>query len=189
MKRILAIATLSTALLAPQAASAKIVELGATIPKAAVSCPENCQAVGRVTGYQGRGGTVAKPFVIPRKGKIIAFTVRLGKPDANQVKFFNDLYGNDPQVQLSILRRGDKQEAVPGPPPAGAEPDLQGLPVLRLRAHLHAGQAAGGARQVHRRADGAHLGARVRGRPPAQSLVAFVPYQGQVRQREPDGAR
>ena len=111
MKRILAIATLSTALLAPQAASAKIVELGGAIPKAAVSCPENCQAVGRVTGYQGRGGTVAKPFVIPRKGKIIAFTVRLGKPDANQVKFFNDLYGNDPQVQLSILRRGDKQEA------------------------------------------------------------------------------
>jgi hypothetical protein len=109
MKRILAIATLTTALLAPQAASAKIVELGGSIPKAAVSCPENCQAVGRVTGYQGRGGTVSKPYVIPRKGKIIAFTVRLGKPDANQVKFFNDLYGNDPQVQLSILRRGDKR--------------------------------------------------------------------------------
>jgi len=109
MKRILAIATLTTALLAPQAASARIVELGGAIPKAAVSCPENCQAVGRVTGYQGRGATVAKPFVIPRKGKVIAFTVRLGKPDANQVKFFNDLYGNDPQVQLSILRRGKKR--------------------------------------------------------------------------------
>ena len=110
MKRILAITTLTTALLAPQAASAKIVELGGAIPKAAVSCPENCQAVGRVTGYQGRGATVAKPFVIPRKGKVIAFTVRLGKPDANQVKFFNDLYGNDPQVQLSILRRSDKRK-------------------------------------------------------------------------------
>ena len=106
MKRILAIATLTTALLAPQAASAKIVELGSKIPQAKVSCPENCQAVGRVTGYQGRGATVAKPYVIPRKGKIIAFTVRLGKPDANQVKFFNDLYGNDPQVQLSVLKRG-----------------------------------------------------------------------------------
>ncbi len=109
MKRLLATATLTTALLAPQAASAKIVELGSKIPKAAVSCPENCQAVGRVTGYQGRGGTVAKPFVIPRKGKVIAFTVRLGKPDANQVKFFDDLYGSNPQVQLSILRRGKKR--------------------------------------------------------------------------------
>ena len=35
--------------------------------------------------------------------------MRLGKPDANQVKFFNDLYGSDPQVQLSILRRGKKR--------------------------------------------------------------------------------
>ena len=110
MKRILAITTLTTALMAPQAASAKIVELGGAIPKAAVSCPQNCQAVGRVTGYQGRGATVAKPYVIPRKGKIIAFTVRLGKPDANQVKFFNDLYGDDPQVQISILKRGTRKK-------------------------------------------------------------------------------
>ena len=109
MKRILAIATLSTALLAPQAASAKIVELGAAIPKAAISCPENCQAVGRVTGYQGRGGPVAKPFVIPRSGKIIAFTIRLGNPDATQERFFEDLYGGPPQVRLSILRRGEKR--------------------------------------------------------------------------------
>lgn len=110
MKRLLVIATLSTALLAPQAASAKIVELGGKIPKAQVSCPSNCQAVGRVTGYQGRGGDSKKPFVIPRAGKIIAFTVRLGNPDANQQKFFNDLYGGPPKVQLSILRRGDKRK-------------------------------------------------------------------------------
>lgn len=109
MKRFLAIASLSTALLAPQAAEAKIVELGGKIPVSKVSCPENCQAVGRVTGYQGRGGPVAKPFVIPRSGKIIAFTVRLGAPDANQQQFFNDLYGGPPKVQLSILRRGEKR--------------------------------------------------------------------------------
>jgi hypothetical protein len=109
MKRLLAIATLCSALLAPQAADAKIVELGGKIPPSKVSCPENCQAVGRVTGYQGRGGSVAKPFVIPRSGKVIAFTVRLGSPDANQQQFFNDLYGGPPKVQLSILRRGEKK--------------------------------------------------------------------------------
>ncbi|MGI8749651.1 MAG: hypothetical protein ACR2J6_03745 [Thermoleophilaceae bacterium] len=109
MKRLLAIASLSTALLAPQAAEAKIVELGGKVAPSKVSCPENCQAVGRVTGYQGRGGDVAKPFVIPRSGKVIAFTVRLGAPDANQQRFFNDLYGGPPKVQLSILRRGDKK--------------------------------------------------------------------------------
>lgn len=112
MKRLLALATLTTALLAPQAASAKVVELGGTIPKSQVSCPANCQAVGRVTGYQGRGDTVKKPFVIPRAGKIIAFTVRLGSPDANQQQFFNNLYGGPPQVQLSILRRGTKRRSL-----------------------------------------------------------------------------
>lgn len=109
MKRLLAITTLLTALLAPQAASAKIVELGNKVPQAKVSCPENCQAVGRVTGYQGRGGVSLKPFVTPRAGKIIAFTVRLGAPDANQQKFFNDLYGGPPKIQLSILRRSDNK--------------------------------------------------------------------------------
>jgi hypothetical protein len=111
MKRLLATAALcSAALLAPQAAQAKIVELGGKIPASKVSCPDNCQAVGRVTGYQGRGDTVAKPFVTPHTGKIIAFTVRLGAPDANQQQFFNDLYGGPPKVQLSILSRSTKRK-------------------------------------------------------------------------------
>ena len=108
MKRLLATAILSTALLAPQAADAKLVELGGKIPQSKVSCPDACQAVGRVTGYQGRGGTVATPFVIPRQGKIISFTLRLGNPDANQQQFFNDLYGSPPKVRLSILERQKK---------------------------------------------------------------------------------
>jgi hypothetical protein len=110
MKRLLAIATLLSALLVPQAADAKLVELGGKVPPSKVSCPENCQAVGRVTGYQGRGGDAAQPFVIPRQGKIVAFTVRLGNPDANQQQFFNDLYGSPPKVQLSILRRSTKKK-------------------------------------------------------------------------------
>ncbi len=93
-------------MLVPSAASAKLVELGGKIPTAKVSCPVNCQAVGRVTGYQGRGGLVRDPFVIPRAGKIVAFTIRLGEPDANQRQFFEDLYGGPSQVRLSILRRG-----------------------------------------------------------------------------------
>jgi hypothetical protein len=108
MKRLLAIATLCSALLVPQAADAKIVELGAKVPTSKVSCPDNCQAVGRVTGYQGRGGNIATPFLIPRQGKITAFTVRLGKPDANQQQFFNDLYGSPPKVAISVLQRQKK---------------------------------------------------------------------------------
>lgn len=105
-KRLLTIGIAAAAMAVPQAASAKVVELGGKIPKAQVSCPTNCQAIGRVTGYQGRAGAIRDPFLIPRAGRIVAFTIRLGQPDANQRQFFQDLYGGDPQVRLSILRQG-----------------------------------------------------------------------------------
>lgn len=106
MRRLLVGGAAAAALVAPQAAAAKVVELGSKIPRAQVSCPENCQAIGRVTGYQGRAATVRDPFLIPRAGKIVAFTIRLGEPDTNQQRFFEDLYGGPPQVRLSILRQG-----------------------------------------------------------------------------------
>ncbi len=106
MRRLLTIGAAALAVAMPQAASAKVVELGGKIPRAQVSCPANCQAIGRVTGYQGRAGAVRNPFVIPRAGRIVAFTIRLGQPDANQQQFFQDLYGGPPQVRLSILRQG-----------------------------------------------------------------------------------
>jgi hypothetical protein len=96
---------------APTAHASKIVELGATIPKAAVSCPANCQALSRVTGYQLRAGAIKNPFVVPRAGKIIAFTVRLGQPTAEQTRFFEDeLNFGQPKVQLSILRKGKRKK-------------------------------------------------------------------------------
>lgn len=106
MKRLLPVGLAAAFLVSAPAASAKIVELGSKIPAAQVSCPVNCQAIGRVTGYQGRAGLVRDPFVIPRAGKIVAFTIRLGEPDANQQQFFQDLYGGPPQVRLSVLRQG-----------------------------------------------------------------------------------
>lgn len=99
-------ATALAALVAPGAASAKIVELGKSIQRAQVSCPTNCQAVGRVTGYQSRGGPVRDSYRIPRRGKIVAFTVRLGSPTAAQRNFFEGLYPGEPAVRLSVLRPG-----------------------------------------------------------------------------------
>ena len=103
---------LAAALVVPQAASARVIELGSDIPPTAVSCPANCQAIGRVTGYQGRGGAKRTPFVIPRAGTVLAFTIRLGSPDATQERFFEDLYGGPPQVRLSILRQGRTKKKV-----------------------------------------------------------------------------
>jgi hypothetical protein len=84
-------------------------ELGSGAPAAAVSCPTNCQAIGRVTGYMGRSGTLRNPFRIPRKGKIVAWTITLGEPDANQIQFFTDLYGGRPQARISIVRPGKRR--------------------------------------------------------------------------------
>ena len=68
MKRLLITGTVLSALALPQAASAKVVELGsARSPRATVSCPgtARCTALTRVTGYQGRGGTVSEPLRDP----------------------------------------------------------------------------------------------------------------------------
>ena len=57
-----------------------------------------------------RSGKGTNPFQVPRSGKIVAFTVSLGKPDAMQVRSFNSTYGGPPQVRISVLRRGDKRK-------------------------------------------------------------------------------
>jgi hypothetical protein len=107
MRRALLATSAFAALALAPSAEAKITELGADAlpvdPKA--SCPDNCQAIGRVSGYMGRSGKARDPFKVPRDGKILAFTVTLGKPDASQVKFFTDLYGGPPQVRISVVRR------------------------------------------------------------------------------------
>jgi hypothetical protein len=114
MRRLLTVgpAALATAfaMATPQAASAKVVELGGKIPPNQVSCPASCQAITRVTAYQTRAGDIRNPFVIPRAGRLVAFTVRLGVPTPQQVTFFQEESGfGEPRVQLSVLRRGTRR--------------------------------------------------------------------------------
>ena len=111
MKRDL-IPALAAALLAlPAGAQAKVIELGAGgSPPAASNCPNDpCVAAYQVTAYQGRAGSLKNPFVVPRAGKIVAFSVTLGKLTDTQIEFFDGRFGDDPQVQLSILRRSTKK--------------------------------------------------------------------------------
>ncbi|HLM09794.1 MAG TPA: hypothetical protein VK307_08795 [Thermoleophilaceae bacterium] len=93
--------------LAP-AASARIVELGATTAPVQPTCPaERCPALVRMTGYQGRAaGGRKNPYYIRRDGYLTAFTVNLGTPTAEQLEFFNGTFGNPAAVRLSVLRRG-----------------------------------------------------------------------------------
>ncbi|HEX2071685.1 MAG TPA: hypothetical protein VHF90_08590 [Thermoleophilaceae bacterium] len=112
MKRYLlpALVAAAFALLA-SGAQARVIELGAGgSPPAASNCPNDpCVAAYQVTAYQGRSGSLRNPFVVPRAGKIVAFTVTLGKLTDTQIEFFNGRFGDDPQVQLSILRRSTRK--------------------------------------------------------------------------------
>lgn len=89
-------------------AHARVIELGETESTPPASCPDDCQAVGRVTGYQLRGGGVRSPFKVRQRGKIVAFSITLGDPREDQIDFFDDLFGGPASVRLVVLRPGSK---------------------------------------------------------------------------------
>jgi hypothetical protein len=68
------------------------------------TCPTNCQAIVQATGYQVEIGSHKHPFKARRDGKIVAFTIRLGKPDPDQLRFFQNTFGGRSQVRLAVLR-------------------------------------------------------------------------------------
>jgi hypothetical protein len=110
VKRIRTALVPALALLAMGAASAQassVREVGdyKEVPLPQAGCPLACQAVGHVTGYQVQIGTHKNPYVIHRDGYIVAFTIRLGKPDATQTQFFTNLFGGKPQARLTLMKK------------------------------------------------------------------------------------
>jgi hypothetical protein len=109
VRRIIPALAALIALAAAAPAGASIKELGLSSPFPAASCPQDCQAIGQVTGYQVQTGAAKNPVQITKPGKIVAFTIALGKPDKQQTQFFNNLFGNEPQARLSILNLGHRK--------------------------------------------------------------------------------
>lgn len=86
-------------------ASAKIVEVGRT--DATPTCPTApCLAVSRTTGYQIKVADQRGSFVVPEDGKIVAWSIGLGKPTLEQIKYFNENLGGAPAARLTVLRQG-----------------------------------------------------------------------------------
>jgi hypothetical protein len=105
MKARFATATVAlVALLAPASASAQIDHYGITDPFPAATCPDNCQAIGQVTGFQVQNATRRHPLRATGRGKVVAFSITLGQPNEEQATFFNRLFGGDPSVRVSVLR-------------------------------------------------------------------------------------
>jgi hypothetical protein len=94
-----------SALAAPQ-----VTVLGAAAP-ATPACPTSCQAVARTTGFQTRIGAGMNPFLVPYRGRIVAWSIKLGAPSTkvnpntneSDVGYFNRIFGES-QARLSVLK-------------------------------------------------------------------------------------
>src|SRR3954464_10429499 len=102
----LALAALAVLALASLASASSVREIGVDNAEklGKPGCPQNCEAMGQVTGFQTRVGKKKDPYVIKRKGKIVAWTIALAKPNKAQMKFFTDLYRATPKARLSVIR-------------------------------------------------------------------------------------
>jgi hypothetical protein len=107
-----AAATLAAATLVgcalPGVAAAKRVEIGAFADDVRGSCPDNCQAVTRSTGYQAKVGPDRELYRAPADGRIVAWSIGLGKPGPKQTAFFEERYGGAAQAAVVVLDSGKK---------------------------------------------------------------------------------
>ncbi len=96
-----------TALAVPAAALGTLTEVGQLTdpPMPKPACPERpCLAISKTSGYQAKVETTRSVHVIPRDGRIVAWTVSLGKPGKDQTKFFDENLGGQSEAQITILR-------------------------------------------------------------------------------------
>ncbi len=102
-------ATLVVALGTGRAGAApKVTVLGAAAP-ATPACPEACQAIGKVTGFQSQIGQNKNPFEVPYPGRVVAWSIKLSTPNQTQMDFFKNFYGGPPEARVSILKPIAKQ--------------------------------------------------------------------------------
>lgn len=80
---------------------------------AATTTEAPCLAVSRTTGFQVGVGSLSNPFVLPRSGRIVAWTIQLGRPTSAQVKFFDENEGGAPEANISVLHPEKTSKTVP----------------------------------------------------------------------------
>jgi hypothetical protein len=89
-------------------APAKITEMGALSAALRPGCPLDCEALTRSTGYQAKVGPDRALYQAPADGRIVSWTIALGKPAAKDVAIFRQRYGGDPQAAVVVLDGGKK---------------------------------------------------------------------------------
>ena len=93
-------------------AAPHVTVLGAATP-AVPSCPNNCQAVGKTTGFQTNITGAKNPFVVSTRGRVVAWSIKTGapstKPNPNNdnqsdFDFFSKTFGGPPKARISVLK-------------------------------------------------------------------------------------
>jgi hypothetical protein len=101
------LAVAGAALVAPASGAAAIVEVGKVATEHAPSCPSTpCLAVSRTTGYQAKVVADRGLSVVPQDGKIVAWSITLGRPGRRQTRFFEEMLGGEAAARITILRSG-----------------------------------------------------------------------------------
>lgn len=73
---------------------------GATAQLSAVA---ECLVVSRTSGFQTSVNGIKNPDVIPREGRIVAWTITLGNPTTADVRYFDEHEGGPAEAELGIL--------------------------------------------------------------------------------------
>lgn len=106
-----AVLTVAASLVLSASAGAEIVEIGKIEPNARPGCPgDPCYAISRTTGYQAKAGSSASTMVVPKGGRIVAWTIALGKPNSKQISFFDSKLGGASQAQITVLERSSNKK-------------------------------------------------------------------------------
>jgi hypothetical protein len=85
--------------------------LGRTDRTPKPACPKTpCEAVGKVTGFQLSADGRRAPFRARQDGTLVAWAIKLSKPDKEQRGFFGDFYsspefGSKPTGRISVIKK------------------------------------------------------------------------------------
>jgi hypothetical protein len=98
-------------------AAPRVTVLGAATP-AIPSCPANCQAIGKTTGFQTNITGAKNPFINGTRGRLVAWSIKLGAPSTkpnpqnnnqSDYDFFSKTFGGAPKARISVLKPIMKQ--------------------------------------------------------------------------------
>lgn len=88
----------------PRANAARLTEIG-KIDDVQASCPDDpCLALTYTTGLQAQIGDQKNVMTARRAGRLVAFTVKLGKPKKEQVAFYQKNFGKVSKARITVLK-------------------------------------------------------------------------------------